>query len=124
MIDRIRCNALTCTHNADGHCASGAVDIQPYVGPGYSDAYCNSYAPAHSLRSSISSQMPYAATAVNMQARLAGMSECNTLIPTGFISCTAEECRYNRSCCCDARQVHITAPAHNGTLCICSTYQQ
>ena len=51
MIEQIRCDSLSCVHNRDGHCQSGAVDMQFYAGPGYGDVYCNSYAKRDSLRS-------------------------------------------------------------------------
>ena len=96
--------------------------MQYYAGPGYGDAYCNSYARAGSLRSQVSEQMPSAATAVNMQARHAGMSEQNTIAPSDFISCTATDCIYNRLSRCDAQQIRVSDPEHNGTLSLCKTY--
>lgn len=96
--------------------------MQYYAGPGYGDAYCNSYARAGSLRSQVSEQMPSAATAVNMQAHHAGMSEQNTVVLSDFISCAATDCIYNRLSRCDAQQVRVSEPEHNGTLSLCKTY--
>ena len=106
MIERVQCDSLSCIHNQNGACASGAIDVQYYAGPGYGDAYCNSYARAGSLRSQVSEQMPSAATAVNMQAHHAGMSEQNTVVLSR----------------CDAQQVRVSEPEHNGTLSLCKTY--
>ncbi|PWL48326.1 MAG: hypothetical protein DBY39_03545 [Clostridiales bacterium] len=122
MIERVQCDSLSCIHNQNGACASGAIDVQYYAGPGYGDAYCNSYARAGSLRSQVSEQMPSAATAVNMQAHHAGMSEQNTVVLSDFISCAATDCIYNRLSRCDAQQVRVSEPEHNGTLSLCKTY--
>ncbi len=122
MIERICCDSLSCIHNQDGACASGAIDVQYYAGPGYGDAYCNSYTKSGSFRSQMSDQMPAAATAVCMQARHAGMSEQNTVIPSDYISCTVSDCIYNQNSHCYAQQIRISEPEHNGTLSLCKTY--
>lgn len=122
MIDRILCDSLSCIHNQNGTCASGAIDVQYYAGPGYGDAYCNSYASSGSLRSLVSSQMPASAMAAHPFEAKAGLGEQNTRAHGGLISCLATDCIHNRHNCCNADRVRVTEPEHNGTLSICRTY--
>ncbi len=115
MIEQIRCDSLSCVHNRDGHCQSGAVDMQFYAGPGYGDVYCNSYAKRDSLRSRAEDALPAGPAMLDA-------TEQNTPRPGGEICCQAEECAFHRASRCQAAQVFVSEPEHHGTLSLCKTY--